>query len=124
MISKLLILVFLGLLSVVSPPVFIGIVLLVVISVSVCNIDISMEKISKALSAQRSARPLKLPCNFLVIGLLFTGIFSLIGFIWGGNPHIADEALEMVRMSVVIGLHFISLMLLVGSMYKFVKLVD
>lgn len=124
MILKLLILVFLGLLSVVSPPVFVGILLLVVMSVAVCNFDISVSDITKKLIAPRPARPMKLPCSLLSIGILLPLAFVIAGFAWGTNPHFADQAFETLRMCVAIVLHFCCLMLLVGSMYKFVKLVD
>ena len=124
MILKLLILVFLGLLSVVSPPVFIGIVTVVVASVMVCNFDISISKLNERLAARRLARKMKVPCNFLAIGILFPLAFALLGFAWDSDSQFAVQTYEVLRMCTAIVLHFCSLMILVGSMYKFVKLVD
>lgn len=124
MILKLLILVFLGLLSVVSPPVFIGIVMVVVASVMVCNFDISISKFNERLVARRFVRSIKMPCNFLAIGMLFPIAFALLGFTWESNPQFAAQTFEVLRLCTAVVLHFCALMLLVGSMYKFVKLVD
>lgn len=124
MILKFFILAFLGLLSTVSPPVFAGIVLVALISMTIYNFDASLVKFSKTLAKKTVAKPRKIPCSFLAIGLLFAGAFSLIGFAWGANPSYAEDTLETLRMCASIGLHLGSLMIMVCSMSKFVKLVD
>ncbi|MDZ4832706.1 MAG: hypothetical protein SGJ27_02780 [Candidatus Melainabacteria bacterium] len=124
MFLKFLILGFLGLLSVVSPPVFAGIILLCLVSVTVCNLEITFEKFSKSVARQYRAKPFKIPCNFLAIGMLLIGAFTMAGVAWGENPHFAEDTLSVVGTLMFIGLQFASLMILVASMGKFVKLVD
>ncbi len=124
MILKCLLLLIFGLLSVVSPPVFVGSITLFIVFSTIFSVETALEKIGNSLAKHRFAKMEKPPCNLLVLGILCSGFLALTGLAWGFEAQVSNNILEVLRSCTTIAMYFCSLLLMVGMMYKFVKLVD
>jgi hypothetical protein len=113
------------LLTLASPPVFAGVLLVLVVAASICNLDIALEKWGReARQAQPMSMKFKMSSNICVVGTVMAVFFAVAGAVWNNVPVIPPSALHGIVSCCSIALHFGAIFLFIGSMYTFVKLVD
>lgn len=115
------------LMSMATPPVFAGVLMVCLVAAAICNLDIALERWGRQLSENppTASTGIKLPSNICVIGLLLTVVFTVLGAFWGAEPiQVSPQQIHMWMTCGTIGLHICALFVFIGSMCSFVKLVD
>lgn len=113
------------LLTVASPPVFAGALMVILVAAAICNLDIALEKWGRQVR-QTHTTPwkFKISSNICVVGLIMAIGFAAMGAMWDTAPVVSPYTLHCLEMCLSIAMHFGALFLFVGSMCTFVKLVD
>lgn len=113
------------LLTLASPPVFAGVLMVLLVAALICNLDIALEKWGRQVrNNQPKPWKFKLTSNLCVVGLVMAIGFAVMGALWGNAPVVTPYTLHCLEMCLSIAMHFCALFLFVGSMCTFVKLVD
>jgi len=113
------------LLTLASPPVFAGVLVVLVVAASICNLDIALEKWGREVR-QAGPQPMKfkMTSNLCVVGAVLAVVFAAAGALWNNVPVISPSTVHGLVSCCSILMHFGAIFLFVGSMYTFVKLVD
>ena len=117
------------LLTVLSPPAFVGLLYVLLISKLICDLDVYLARAGESAAQHIAQKPLRLPNIHMpgklpVIGLALFAICSLLGLLWGMNPQFLQQFIAGLSLQFSIVLHFLCLVLFVGAFYSFISLAE